>query len=98
MKYAACVRKTFSGKFRLGVKLGFADGNKSWPLGSVAFNNCSAVESTPAAVKQSSGAGGGPQPGLKFVLSTAASVAALRSAPSPNGTAVREVPISRSEV
>jgi len=28
------VRNTFSGKFSVGVKFGFADGNKYWPFGT----------------------------------------------------------------
>jgi hypothetical protein len=30
--------KTFSGKFTVGVELGFADGNRYWPLGNLAVN------------------------------------------------------------
>src|ERR1700722_11190269 len=100
MKYAGFVRKTFSGKLRVGVKLGFAEGNRYWPFGSVAVNNAYATGSI-LSVPVAPGAFGAttgftaPQP---LMAMTFANAAGLRSSVSPAGTAVREVPISRSDV
>src|SRR6266853_54184 len=98
MKYAGCVRKTFSGKLRVGVKSGFAAGHRYWPFANLAFNILSATESTLAAVIQA-GWSGCPHAGWKSLLARVASAAgSLRIwSVNPKGTAVREVPISKSE-
>src|ERR1700687_3435709 len=98
MKYAGWVRKTFSGKLRVGVKLGFADGNRYWPFGNLAFNILRATESTSAAVIQVGGLFC-PHFGWKSLLARVESAAgSLRIwSVNPKGTAVRDVPISRSE-
>src|ERR1700691_4800282 len=99
MKYAGWVRKTFSGKFRLGAKFGFADGNRNWPLGNLAVKRLYATGSifsvpvAPGAFGATTGFTAVPQ----LTRATLASAAGLRSSVRPKGTAVREVPISRSD-
>src|SRR5260370_9538675 len=95
MKYAGWVRKTFSGKLRVGVKLGFADGIRYWPFGNLAFNIVRATESTLAAVIQEGGTVC-PHPGWKSLLASIASaVVSLRIwSGNPKAPAVRAFPIS----